>query len=564
MATTAAASPIKRIAVIGAGPTGIACAKFFVAEEAFSTIDIFEQRQNIGGIWNLSSNERSKHIPVPQNDPDYSTGGKDEDHPLEFESPLYDYLETNIPKSLMAYSDLAFGQDLPLFPRHDEVLRYLEQYAEPVSSMVKFETQVIDVQAVSNESAVSSSRLDQEWIAVVVANGHYTVPHIPSIPGIKEFNERYPDVIMHSKAYRRPEDYTGKKVLVIGNSASGLDISAQIATCAQQPVYLASRSASQLAPTGGGPSWRKDVPEIQEFIADGSARAVRSKDGQVHSGFDTIIFATGYYYSYPFLSKASAGTDTSSQSVSPSESATSLDSVSRTDNNHDDLEPKQPFRKMVSPFADLVTSGLRTHHVYKHFLHMDYPTLALPVLNLKIIPFPLGENQAAVLARLWSGRLDLSTRGTMQDWEQEEEQRLLKANRLRQAPDTASGDSATSTLPKSGAAKYEGGFHTLVYPEDANQINTLYAWAASARKKDSLRNEGVGKLGTRWNEKDVWLRGRFPDIKAAYTKHGDKRFGITSLEALGDEWKEGFARWQRETTKENQAELFRKAGVESY
>lgn len=556
--------PIRRIAIIGGGPTGIACAKYLKSEQVFEIIDIFEQRDNVGGIWNLSGNTQSRNIPVPQTNPDfgYDSGQDGQNRQgLEFESPLYDYLETNIPKRLMAYSDLPFDQHLPLFPKHLDVLRYLEEYANPVKHLIQFNTQVVDIAPKSSLDQLSStSRLSQKWDvvtknlrsgsisekeydAVIVANGHYTVPHIPEINGLAEWHKKFPNTVIHSKAYRRPEDFTGQKVLVIGNSASGLDIAAQLAPYSQQPVYLASRSASQLAPTGKGPSWRKDVAEIETFIVDDDAQAVRSKSGEVIEGLDAVIFATGYYYSFPFLTQRTV--QSNSQSESPSESSSSIDSSVEEDR--------------LKSLADLTTSGLRTHHVYKHFLHMYHPTLALPVLNLKVIPFPLAENQAAVIARLWSGRLELPSLESMEKWEHDEENRLISANRVRPAPTTAFGDSVSTNDSKT--IQYEGGFHTLASPEDARQINTLHEWATSARKKEGLENDGMGKLGTGWNEEMVWLRGQFPNIKAAYAGHGENRTKVTDLNMLGEDWIDGYAKWVQKTDEEERKRLARDAAV---
>lgn len=571
---------IRRIAIIGGGPTGIAFAKYLSAEKAFDTIDVFEQRDNVGGIWNLSKPEHSSRIPIPQTDPKYGTQAKDKDASmsLEFESPLYDYLETNIPKPLMAYSDAPFDSALPLFPGHADVLRYLEAYAEPVRHLIHFTTQVLNL----TPELASEPPLNQKWQlitkhlstgavtqaqydAVVIANGHYTIPHVPAVPGLADWHHRYPDTVIHSKAYRRPEDFKDQRVLVIGNSASGLDIAAQLASCARHPVYLASRSASQLAPKGGGPSWRKDITEVEEFLDHTHDRAIRTKSGDIVGPFDAIIFATGYFYAFSFLSDSAELSTSSSNANSPPASTTSLDSDQLASEVKFSSSSSQPTRPDLAPdsLTTLTTSGLRTHDVYKHFLHIKYPTLALPVLNLKIIPFPLAENQAAVVARLWSGRLDMPSEDSMRAWESEEEARLLKANRLRPAPDTASGESVTSCQDDSkvNGSKYEGGFHTLVYPEDAKQINSLYSWAVSAKNGNGLENDGKGKLGTCWGEYQVWLRGQFPDIKAAYAKLGENRAEVTGLEGLGDEWEHGFENWQKNTSQDEQSVLFQKAGV---
>jgi len=583
---------VNRVAVIGGGPTGIAFARYLLAENSFKAIDVFEQRNNVGGIWNLSGTGRTKRITIPQTNPRYGAEKKatasirSNNDSLEFESPLYDYLETNIPKTMMAYSDAPFAQSLPLYPKHDDVLRYLEDYAQPVRHLISFRTQVTDVRPCEPITrSANTTQLAQIWKvttkdlntdklrascydAVVVANGHYTVPHIPNVPGIAEWHEKFPRVIMHSKAYRRPEEFAGKKVLVVGNSASGLDIAGQLASCAQHPVYLSSRSASQLAPLGGGPVWRKDIAEIEEFVVDGGDRVVRTRDGDVLGGFDSIIFATGYFYSFPFLSTSASASVLSSETQSPSTSSSSLDSSGSADDGC--AAPCSPSKLKAAPVSypldNLITSGLRTHDVYKHFIHIDYPTLAFPVLNLKVVPFPLAENQAAVIARLWSGRLDLPSRDEMHTWEINEEQRLLEAHRMRPAPDTATGDSVASGEPESSVAKstYEAGFHTLIYPEDAAQINSLYQWAAAARSRNGLKNNGNGKLGTSWDEKQVWLRKQFPSLKAAYTALGEKRSQVTSLEELGEEWKNGYEKWQQAISDEERVGLFRRAAVPGY
>lgn len=452
--------------------------RYLLAERVFTTIDIYEQRDGFGGIWNLSTPERSRHIPIPQVDPRYGQKGTDAES-LEFESPLYNYLETNIPKQLMPFADQPFPENEPLFPSHQAVLRYLEQYAEEVRHMVRFRTAVRDVSVRINQDTGreqwdlvaqdlrSKQTTNHVYDAVVVANGHYTVPYVPDIKGIANWNATYPGAIIHSKAYRKPEDFTGKKVLVVGNSASGLDIATQIGKYCQSPVFLSARSVSAFG-TLPPAAWREDVDELVEFLPaiDGD-RALKFKSGRIVNGIDAVVFATGYFYSFPFLST-------------------------------------------LSPV--LVTDGLRVRGLYQHLFDIEHPTLAFPVINLKVIPFPLSQNQAAVVARVWSGRLDLPSTAEMRQWEQD-------------------------TIKEKGDGRY---FHLKRFPEDAAQINELDAWARTARRREGLDDEGRGRLGMRWDDRQIWMRSRFPEIKGAYARRGAERIRVREMEELGfvfDEWR---------------------------
>lgn len=482
---------ISRVAIIGAGPVGLAFAKYLLAEKHFSEIVIYEQRDTVGGIWNLSGNAVSKSVNVPQLDPWYGTGsggeGGGDCDALEFESPLYDYLETNIPKQLMAYCDAPFPESDPLFPPHEAVLEYLERYAEDIKSMIRFSTKVTHVELRVEDWegrkkdvwSISSTDLKagftgatETYDALVVANGHYTVPYIPSIAGLQEFSRWYRGVVLHSKAYRRPENFAGKKVLVVGNSASGLDIATQIGKFARKPVYLSARSVSAFG-TLPPADWREDIDEVVEFLgSDDASRGIRFRSGRIETSFDSVVFATGYFYNFPFLRGA-------------------------------DLELGEA----------LITDGSRTRGLYQHLFHIEHPSLVFPVINLKVIPFPLGQNQAAVTSRVWSGRLDLPREEEMRKWERE-------------------------TIQKKGDGKY---FHLKKFPEDAAQINELYLWAKEARRRDGLEGDGIGKLGMAWDEKLTWMRSRFPEIRAAFTRRGQDRVNVTEMEELGfdfDEWRE--------------------------
>jgi cation diffusion facilitator CzcD-associated flavoprotein CzcO len=45
------AGRIRSVAIIGAGPSGVAVAKALVEEKAFDRIDVYDQRPVAGGLW---------------------------------------------------------------------------------------------------------------------------------------------------------------------------------------------------------------------------------------------------------------------------------------------------------------------------------------------------------------------------------------------------------------------------------------------------------------------------------------------------------------------------------
>ena len=136
-------------------------------------------------------------------------------------TPAYDGLETNIPHPLMQFSDQDFPEGIPLFPKHDVVLAYLEKYAKNVEHLIHFSTQVVDISLQSSSQGKDTwqvktvnllSRLEmtENFDAVVVASGRAAVPHIPDVPGIADWNSTYPGSIMHSKSYRSRDTFRNK------------------------------------------------------------------------------------------------------------------------------------------------------------------------------------------------------------------------------------------------------------------------------------------------------------------------------------------------------------------
>lgn len=195
------------------------------------------------------------------------------------------------------------------------------------------------------------------------------MPWIPAVPGIEEFDAAYPSIISHSKIYRSPESFKDKKVIVVGNAASGLDIGNQIITVCKTPLLNSINGSSTFQLPVDGIT-KEEVPKIVDYIVEG--RAVKFEDGRVEKDIDAIVYATGYLYSFPFL-------------------------------------------KTLDP--PLVTTGRRTIGLWQQLFHIRHPTLAFSALGQKIIPFPLSESQGAAMAKVWSNKLPLLSVEEMEAWE---------------------------------------------------------------------------------------------------------------------------------------------------
>lgn len=429
-------------------------------------------------MWNYSPGALKKELPtpVPQlnpngplEDPFWSqTGPKDGASEVTFVSPVYDTLEANLPKELMRFSDKLFPDEEQVLPRHSVIKKYLHGYAEDVKDLIQLETQVQDLRpnpsgvngwALTTRNLRTGDDKTDSYDAVVVASGHYDVTYLPDISGIREWNKAYPKVISHSKHYDSPPIFRDKKVVVVGSSASAIDIGAQISEVSKGKLLVSERSESYLQPP---PTTDKIYfPEIVEFLPSANHdRAIRFANGQVESEIDAIVFCTGYLYSFPFLSS---------------------------------LDPP------------VITDGRRTVNTYQHLFYTYNPTLVFSLLTQRIVPFPFAESQAAVFARVWSGRLSLPSQAEMIAWEKD-------------------------LIAEKGNGSF---FHYLPYPQDADNIDKLYNWAASAEKRPGLANDGAGKLPPLWGEKERWLRCHFPDIRKAFIEQGEARRNIRSVAELG-------------------------------
>lgn len=137
--------------------------------------------------------------------------------------------------------------------------------------------------------------------AVMVCNGHYSQPSSPSIDGLEQY---FAGNTMHSISYDDPKDFAGQTVLCIGGRASGSDLARELSFHAKE-VYLSDTTCSEATTVvddenDNQVTW---VPKTLSMREDGSIQF--DKNCPLHPVPDTIIFCSGYDYSFPFINDES-------------------------------------------------------------------------------------------------------------------------------------------------------------------------------------------------------------------------------------------------------------------
>jgi putative flavoprotein involved in K+ transport len=145
----------------------------------------------------------------------------------------WDSLTLFTPRRYDSLPGLAFAGEPDGYPRRDEVIAYLEQYAAAFELPVELKSAVRSLDADGGRFLVALEDRQIEADQVVVATGPFQVPRVPALA-----DELAPDVFQtHSTGYRRPSDVPEGTVLVVGGGNTGFQIAKELA--ATHPVHLA-------------------------------------------------------------------------------------------------------------------------------------------------------------------------------------------------------------------------------------------------------------------------------------------------------------------------------------
>lgn len=319
-----------RIAIIGAGPSGMGACRELVAA-GFEPV-VFEKSDQVGGNWRYSV--------------------------AEGHSSVYETTHIISSKRYSQYRDFPMPSDYPDYPSHQQLMRYFESYVGrfDLARHVRFGVEVRRATKLADERWRLSlgDGASEVFEFLLVANGHHWDPRWPSYPG--SFTGQY----LHSHSFKRSEPFRGRRVLVIGGGNSACDIAVETSRVAEQtgiswrrgyyvvpklmfghpPDVLNARMQwlpaavrrrfhawSWRVLTGGNGPYGLPEPdhdileshpvlnsELLYFVRHGriapypeierfEAAQVRFVDGRLVP-FDVVIAATGFRISFPFLDRS--------------------------------------------------------------------------------------------------------------------------------------------------------------------------------------------------------------------------------------------------------------------
>jgi putative flavoprotein involved in K+ transport len=188
--------------IVGAGPAGLATA--YALERAGMRPRVVERSDSVCSSW--------------------------EQH--------YDSLRLNSVRWWSSLPGMRMERRLGVFVARDDFIDYVRRYARRLRTEIEFGVDVHTVERAGGDWRVETSAGSLPASHVVIAAGVNAVPYLPDWPGRASFTGE----LIHARAYRRPDRFRGRDVLVVGLGSTGADISVDLARNAAGRVRVAVRT----------------------------------------------------------------------------------------------------------------------------------------------------------------------------------------------------------------------------------------------------------------------------------------------------------------------------------
>ena len=192
------------VIVAGAGQAGLAIGYFLSRQNR--RFMIFERADSIGAAWQTR----------------------------------WESLTLFTPRRYDSLPGLPFPGDPDGYPGRDEVIAYLQRYAEEFSLPVELDSEVRRLGAEYGRFLVEVDGRTVTANNVVVATGPFQTPFIPELAARLDS-----DVVqMHSTGYRNPSDLPEGLVLVVGGGNTGFQIAKELSATRRVHLSVGSRQTA--------------------------------------------------------------------------------------------------------------------------------------------------------------------------------------------------------------------------------------------------------------------------------------------------------------------------------
>ncbi|GAA2292371.1 NAD(P)/FAD-dependent oxidoreductase [Streptomyces kunmingensis] len=172
----------------------------------------------------------------------------------------YDRLHLHTTRRLSSLPGLPIPRRFGRWVSRDNVVRYLEKYAEYHDLEVVTGVEVTRIDRAPDGAGWllrATGGRELTAAAVVVATGYNHTPRLPSWPGSASYTGR----LLHASEYRAPGPYAGRDVLVVGAGNTGAEIAVDLAEGGAARVRLAVRTTPHIVrrSTLGWPAQRTGI-----------------------------------------------------------------------------------------------------------------------------------------------------------------------------------------------------------------------------------------------------------------------------------------------------------------
>lgn len=195
------ATEIKRVAILGAGPAGIVSAKYAI-QNGFLPV-VFDKKSMPGGLWSAGT-------------------------------AIWEDMHSNSSRYSVMFSDFPWPEKASIIPAAKDVYNYLLSYINhfKLEKFFQFNTIVQLVKQLPNKkwqiiwtNYLTGDRTTEVYDYLICSSGLHCMSALPNIKN----SENFKGEILHSNNYRSKDpSLKNKRVIVVGNSYSGAEISSHL------------------------------------------------------------------------------------------------------------------------------------------------------------------------------------------------------------------------------------------------------------------------------------------------------------------------------------------------